>query len=91
MFLIMIEIYDVLLEDDCFIVFDFCIVDIFDELLVDSGFMYIMFKLYVDLFVGLLGMLFLGFMGFLFVVVIVFGVVFYLSFMCKLDFGMVCM
>jgi uncharacterized iron-regulated membrane protein len=37
----------------------------------DSGFMYIMFSLHVDLFAGLAGKLFLGFMGLLLLVAIV--------------------
>jgi len=55
----------------------------------DEGFMHIMFKLHVDMFAGLPGMLFLGFMGLLFVVAIVSGVVLYAPFMRKLDFGVV--
>lgn len=55
----------------------------------DEGFMYIMFKLHVDLFAGLAGKLFLGFMGLLLLVAIVSGVVLYAPFMRKLDFGAV--
>ncbi len=54
---------------------------------VEEGFMYIMFKLHVDLFAGLPGMLFLGLMGFLLVIAIVSGVVLYAPFMRKLAFG----
>ncbi|WP_454899884.1 PepSY-associated TM helix domain-containing protein [Variovorax boronicumulans] len=54
-----------------------------------QGFMYIMFKLHVDLFAGLPGKLFLGFMGLLLLVAIVSGVVLYSPFMRKLDFGTV--
>jgi uncharacterized iron-regulated membrane protein len=53
----------------------------------DSGFMYIMFSLHVDLFAGLAGKLFLGFMGLLLLVAIVSGVVLYAPFMRKLRFG----
>jgi uncharacterized iron-regulated membrane protein len=53
----------------------------------DEGFMYVMFKLHVDLFAGLPGKLFLGFMGLLLLVAIVSGVVLYAPFMRKLDFG----
>lgn len=53
----------------------------------DEGFMYIMFKLHVDLFAGLPGTLFLGFMGLLLLVAIVSGVVLYAPFMRKLEFG----
>ena len=56
---------------------------------VNTGFMYIMFKLHVDLFAGLPGKLFLGFMGLLLLVAIVSGVVLYAPFMRKLDFGTV--
>jgi uncharacterized iron-regulated membrane protein len=55
----------------------------------DTGFMYVMFKLHVDLFAGLPGKLFLGFMGLLLLVAIVSGVVLYSPFMRKLDFGTV--
>jgi uncharacterized iron-regulated membrane protein len=53
----------------------------------DEGFMYVMFKLHVDLFAGLAGKLFLGFMGLLLLVAIVSGVVLYAPFMRKLQFG----
>jgi uncharacterized iron-regulated membrane protein len=43
----------------------------------DSGFMYIMFSLHVDLFAGLPGKLFLGFMGLLLLIAIVSGLVLY--------------
>ncbi len=62
---------------------------VLDEPPPDRGFMYVMFKLHVDLFAGLPGMLFLGFMGLLFAVAIVSGVVLYAPFMRKLDFGTV--
>ncbi|TAK74836.1 MAG: PepSY domain-containing protein [Aquabacterium sp.] len=55
----------------------------------DEGFMYVMFKLHVDLFAELPGKLFLGLMGILLVVAIVSGVVLYAPFMRKLDFGTV--
>ena len=55
----------------------------------DTGFMYIMFSLHVDLFAGQPGKLFLGFMGLLMLVAIVSGVVLYAPFMRKLDFGTV--
>ncbi len=55
----------------------------------DEGFMYVMFKLHVDLFAGLPGKLFLGFMGLLLLLAIVSGVVLYAPFMRKLDFGTV--
>lgn len=54
---------------------------------VEEGFMYIMFKLHVDLFAGLPGMLFLGLMGFLLVIAIISGLVLYAPFMRKLPFG----
>jgi uncharacterized iron-regulated membrane protein len=53
----------------------------------DEGFMYIMFKLHVDCFAGLPGMLFLGLMGVLFVIALISGVVLYAPFMRRLDFG----
>ncbi|MFY3382898.1 PepSY-associated TM helix domain-containing protein [Paracidovorax sp. MALMAid1276] len=54
---------------------------------VNEGFMYVMFRLHVDLFAGLAGKLFLGFMGLLLLVAIVTGVVLYAPFMRKLAFG----
>ncbi|HVY07656.1 MAG TPA: PepSY-associated TM helix domain-containing protein [Burkholderiales bacterium] len=53
----------------------------------DEGFMYVMFKLHVDLFAGLPGKLFLGLMGILFAAAIVSGIVLYAPFMRRLDFG----
>ena len=53
----------------------------------DEGFIYVMFKLHVDLFAGLPGKLFLGFMGLLLLVALVSGVVLYAPFMRKLRFG----
>jgi len=53
----------------------------------DEGFMWVMFKLHVDLFAGLAGKLFLGLMGLLLLVAIVTGVVLYAPFMRKLAFG----
>ncbi|WP_198970154.1 PepSY-associated TM helix domain-containing protein [Xylophilus sp. ASV27] len=55
----------------------------------DEGFIYVMFRLHVDLFAGLPGKLFLGFMGLLLLVAIVSGVVLYAPFMRKLEFGTV--
>lgn len=54
-----------------------------------QGFLYVMFKLHVDLFADLPGTLFLGGMGVLFVLSIVSGVVVYGPFMRKLPFGTV--
>ena len=53
----------------------------------ESGFMYVMFKLHVDLFAGLPGMLFLGAMGVLLLLAIISGVVLYAPFMRKRAFG----
>nr|WP_225784417.1 PepSY domain-containing protein [Xenophilus sp. Marseille-Q4582] len=55
----------------------------------DQGFMWIMFKLHVDLFAGLPGKLFLGLMGLLLLVALVSGAVLYAPFMRKLDFATV--
>jgi uncharacterized iron-regulated membrane protein len=63
--------------------------DLLQEPNYNSGFMYVMFSLHVDLFAGLPGTLFLGFMGLLFVVSIVSGTVLYAPFMRKLTFGTV--
>lgn len=53
----------------------------------NEGFMYVMFKLHVDLFAGFPGMLFLGFMDLLLVVAIISGVMLYAPFMRRLTFG----
>lgn len=55
----------------------------------ESGVMYVLFKLHVDMFAGLPGKLFLGVMGLLFVVAVVSGVVVYAPYMRNLDFGTV--
>ena len=55
----------------------------------DEGFIYVMFKLHVDLFADLPGKLFLGLMGVLLVAAIVSGTVLYAPFMRRLDFGTV--
>lgn len=75
-------------EDDIkFLVVDSRTAEVLDEPVFDEGFMYVMFKLHVDLFAGLPGMLFLGLMGFLMVVAIISGVVLYAPFMRRLAFG----
>jgi len=76
-------------ENNRILVFDARTAELLDEPNLQEGFMYVMFKLHVDLFAGLPGKLFLGFMGLLFVVAIVSGVVVYGPFMRKLDFGTV--
>jgi uncharacterized iron-regulated membrane protein len=53
----------------------------------DSGFIYVMFKLHVDLFAGLPGSLFLGVMGILLLISTVSGVVLYAPFTKRLRFG----
>jgi uncharacterized iron-regulated membrane protein len=63
--------------------------DLLQEPNYNSGFMYVMFTLHVNMFAGLPGMLFLGFMGLLFVGSIVSGTVLYAPFMRKLTFGTV--
>lgn len=56
---------------------------------VQQGVLYVLFKLHVDLFVGLPGTLLLGGMGVLFILSIVSGVIVYGPFMRKLPFGTV--
>ena len=53
----------------------------------NEGFIYVMFKLHVDLFAGFPGMLFLGLMGVLLVIALISGMVLYAPFMRKLEFG----
>lgn len=69
------------------VVLDARTADVLGQPRFDEGFMWVMFKLHVDLFAGLPGMLFLGFMGLLLLVAIVSGVVLYSPFMRKLAFG----
>lgn len=74
-------------EDVKFVVVDSRTAEVLDEPKFDEGFMYVMFKLHVDLFAGLPGMLFLGLMGFLMVIAVISGVVLYAPFMRRLAFG----
>lgn len=53
----------------------------------EEGFLYVMFKLHVDLFLGLPGKLFLGLMGILLIAAIISGIVLYAPFMRKMNFG----
>lgn len=76
-------------DDSHTLVLDARTAQIIDAPPFDEGIMYILFKLHVDLFAGLPGMLFLGLMGILFVVAIISGIVVYAPFMRKLDFGTV--
>lgn len=55
----------------------------------NQGVMSFLFRLHVDMFMGLAGKLFLGLMGLMLVLSIVSGVVLYAPFMRKLDFGTV--
>lgn len=61
--------------------------DILSRRPVNEGFMYVMYRLHVDLFADLPGKLFLGLMGLLLLVAIVTGVVLYAPFMRRLAFG----
>jgi uncharacterized iron-regulated membrane protein len=60
-----------------------------DTPVVEEGFMYVMFRLHVDLFAGIPGKLLMGFMGILFVIAIISGVMLYGPIMKKFDFGMI--
>jgi uncharacterized iron-regulated membrane protein len=62
---------------------------VLDQPRFDEGFMYIVYKLHVDMFAGIGGKLFLGLMGLLFVFSIVSGLLLYGPIMRKYDFGMV--
>lgn len=53
----------------------------------EEGFLWVMHELHVELFAGRMGTYFLGVMGLLFLAAIVSGVVVYVPFMRKLDFG----
>lgn len=62
---------------------------VLDQPRFDEGFMYVVYKLHVDMFAGIPGKLFLGLMGLLFVFSIVSGLMLYGPIMRKYDFGMV--
>jgi uncharacterized iron-regulated membrane protein len=55
----------------------------------NEGFMYVIYKLHVDMFAGIPGKLFLGLMGLLFVASIISGIMLYGPIMKKFDCGMV--
>lgn len=75
-------------EDDTkFVKVDSRTAKVLDEPKFNEGFMYVMFKLHVDLFAGFPGMLFLGLMGVLLIVALISGVVLYAPFMRRLAFG----
>ncbi len=74
-------------DDTKFVMLDARSAKVLHEPKFNEGFMYIMFKLHVDLFAGLPGMLFLGLMGALLLVAVVSGIVLYAPFMRKLEFG----
>lgn len=76
-------------DEDKFVAVDARTAEPLEEPKFNEGFIYLMFKLHVDLFAGLAGTLFLGFMGLLLVIAIVSGVVLYAPFMRKVDFGTV--
>jgi len=63
--------------------------DIIDVPNFNEGFLYFIYRLHTDVFLGLGGLLFMGLMGVLFVAAIVSGLVLYGPFMRKLDFGTV--
>ncbi|WP_160710917.1 PepSY-associated TM helix domain-containing protein [Chitinophaga solisilvae] len=56
---------------------------------IDEGFIYVMFKLHVDMFAGIPGKLFLGLMGILFIIAMVSGIMLYGPIMRRFDFGMI--
>lgn len=74
-------------EDTKFVTLDARTAKVLQEPKFNEGFMYVMFKLHVDMFAGLPGMLFLGLMGLLLVIAIISGVVLYAPFMRRLAFG----
>lgn len=54
-----------------------------------GGFMYVMYRLHVDMYAGIAGKMFMALMGLLFLIAIVSGVVLYAPIMKKYAFGMV--
>ncbi|CAG5072361.1 hypothetical protein DYBT9623_04128 [Dyadobacter sp. CECT 9623] len=63
--------------------------EVLEEPNYQEGFMYIMFQMHVDMFMGIGGKLFLGLMGLLFIAAIVSGIMLYGPIMKRFDFGMV--
>ena len=78
---------DALEEDMYFASFDLTSGNLVPPADVGESVMEFIFRLHVDLFMELPGMLFLGFMGFLFIIATISGVVLYAPFMKKIDFG----
>lgn len=76
-------------EDNVFLALDSRTGETLGEVPFQGTFMYYVWRLHVDMFAGLPGMLFLGFMGFLFVIAVISGIVVYGPSMRKLDFGSV--
>lgn len=76
-------------EDGRLLIMDARTAEVVQEPELDSGFLYVMLTLHIEMFAGLPGKLFLGVMGLLFVVATVSGVVLYAPFMRRLDFGTV--
>lgn len=74
---------------DAFYTYDNRTGKLLSEYPVNKGFMNLMFRLHVDLFAGLYGMLFLGLMGFLLLASVVSGVFLYGPFMKRTAFGTV--
>ncbi|MBN1239757.1 MAG: PepSY domain-containing protein [Gammaproteobacteria bacterium] len=63
--------------------------ELLHEYPLNTGFMYVLWRLHYDMYAGLPGTLFLGFMGLMLVASLVSGVVLYGPFMAKLSFGTV--
>lgn len=76
-------------EGSAFYMYDVRTGELLHEYPVRQGIMYFLFRLHLDMFAGLSGMLFLGAMGLLLAASLVSGVVVYGPFMSKLKFGTV--
>ncbi len=76
-------------ELSAFYTFDARTGELLHEYPLGQGFMYVLYRLHTDMFMGLPGYLFLGFMGLLLVASLVSGAVVYGPFMRKLPFGTV--
>ncbi|HYF68306.1 MAG TPA: PepSY domain-containing protein [Ohtaekwangia sp.] len=72
-----------------YLAFDERTAEVLNQPKFNEGFMYVIYKLHVDMFAGIPGKLFLGLMGLLFVVSIVSGLMLYSPIMKKYNFGMV--
>lgn len=88
-FVIMAKSMDAPPEESVSVTVDSRTAKVLDSPEPSKGIIYFLFFLHSQMFLGLPGMLLLGFMGLMFAVAIVSGMVLYMPFMRRLDFGTV--